>query len=462
MFTNQPHAEFVVLGGGISGLSLAWLLGARSSGGVVVLERNPQVGGLAASVPWQGIPLDLGSHRIHPGCDPAALAWMRGCLNGDLRARQRRGAILVEDRFLPYPPSLVGLGRAFGVRQTCRFARDFVQAHLTRLLDRADSGTFAGYLRQRVGDGLFESFYAPYARKLWALPPDRLSFEPAVARMHRVHGLAGRAGRRSFYYPRGGMGRLADALRDGITARGGTVVTNAEVIELDSEAGAMRVGYRSADGQRAEVVRARTCISTLPMRELWRVLGKKPDRPPLRWRALRIVYLLYPTAIAGDIDTYYLPDPRWQVGRVSVIGRFDPELPELARRMLTAEIACSEADQAWSLPDHALGELVHKELVATGVLGGQARPPVEVRTVRLADVYPVYDLGWRERWAAALAELRHHENLHLVGRSALFLHCNVDHCMTMARRLSERLLAAPTVAAGRPELDPFPLFELKE
>jgi hypothetical protein len=59
MIANPSTTEFLVLGGGISGLSLAWHLAARASGSVVLLERSAQVGGMAASVPWQGVPLDL-------------------------------------------------------------------------------------------------------------------------------------------------------------------------------------------------------------------------------------------------------------------------------------------------------------------------------------------------------------------------------------------------------------------
>ena len=51
----------------------------------------------------------------------------------------------------------------------------------------------------------------------------------------------------------------------------------------------------------------------------------------------------------------------------------------------------------------------------------------------------MYDLGWRERFGRIYRRLDSIENLYLVGRSALFLHCNIDHCMTMALEVSKHV-----------------------
>jgi protoporphyrinogen oxidase len=59
---------------------------------------------------------------------------------------------------------------------------------------------------------------------------------------------------------------------------------------------------------------------------------------------------------------------------------------------------------------------------------------------RLKTVYPVYDLGWRQRFERVYQRLDSVENLYMIGRSALFLHCNIDHCMSMALHLSRHLV----------------------
>jgi protoporphyrinogen oxidase len=461
---SQPDAtaEFVVLGGGISGLSLAWRLAARHPGQVVLLEREPQVGGLAAGIPWHGIPLDLGSHRIHTGFEPGALRTIEQLLAGDLRTRKRRGRILVNSRFLPYPPSLATIGSSFGVRQSLVFCKDFLRARMGKWRNGRDQASFEGYLRDQVGDSLYEFFYRPYAEKLWALPASQISFEPAVARLHRVRRLGPRPNRGFFHYPKGGMGQLAEALRTRITDLGGTVLTGAEATDLSSDEGGVRVVARLAGEDSARTVHAGTCISTLPLRATWRLAGMGAEPLPLRWRSLRVAYLLYAAPLRGAIDTYYFPDPRLRIGRVSSIHRFSPELPEPANRILTVEIPCSEAEDLWTMSDQDLSEIVHHELKATGVMDAGAGDPVEVRTVGLRDVYPVYELGWRECWAAALDRLARVDHLFLAGRAALFLHCNIDHCMTMAQRLATLVEGPLAREKWRAEINGFPFLKLKE
>ena len=73
--------DVVVLGGGPAGLAAAWRA-ARAGRSVLLLERAPAVGGMAASFEVAGVRVDTGSHRLHPatpraGAGPAARAARR-------------------------------------------------------------------------------------------------------------------------------------------------------------------------------------------------------------------------------------------------------------------------------------------------------------------------------------------------------------------------------------------------
>ena len=58
-----PDRRIIVLGAGISGLSLGWKLAA---GGIAVdlLEASPSIGGLAGTVREDGYCLDFGPHSF--------------------------------------------------------------------------------------------------------------------------------------------------------------------------------------------------------------------------------------------------------------------------------------------------------------------------------------------------------------------------------------------------------------
>ena len=65
--------SFAILGGGPAGLAAAFKLSQQGWGRVAVFERGPDVGGNAGSFVIDGIPVDFGSHRLHPVTPPAVM-----------------------------------------------------------------------------------------------------------------------------------------------------------------------------------------------------------------------------------------------------------------------------------------------------------------------------------------------------------------------------------------------------
>ena len=58
----------VVLGAGPAGLGAALRLAERGAFHVTVVEKGPAVGGNAGGFELDGVPVDYGSHRLHPAC----------------------------------------------------------------------------------------------------------------------------------------------------------------------------------------------------------------------------------------------------------------------------------------------------------------------------------------------------------------------------------------------------------
>lgn len=56
----------VILGAGPAGLGAAYQLVHKKLAQVTVLERNDRVGGNAGSFKLAEVPVDYGSHRLHP------------------------------------------------------------------------------------------------------------------------------------------------------------------------------------------------------------------------------------------------------------------------------------------------------------------------------------------------------------------------------------------------------------
>jgi protoporphyrinogen oxidase len=109
----------VIVGAGVSGLSLAVRLAERGVETVVV-ERESRPGGLARSFCYDGFTFDIGPHRFHT-YDPAVERFLRATLGSSVREISRSSKLHFRGRFYPWPlhPSLVLLrfppGIALGV-----------------------------------------------------------------------------------------------------------------------------------------------------------------------------------------------------------------------------------------------------------------------------------------------------------------------------------------------------------
>src|SRR5262249_22730372 len=83
-----------------------------------------------------------------------------------------------------------------------------------------------------------------------------------------------------------------------------------------------------------------------------------------------------------------------------------------------------------------------EQLQALKLLNKPAVEKFDFFSKRVKTVYPVYDLGWRRRFDRLYQRLNALENLYMIGRSALFLHCNIDYCMLMSIRLAQHIAEA--------------------
>ena len=420
-----------MLGGGPAGLAAAWWA-ARRGLSVILLERAPVVGGLAASFEVAGVRVDHGSHRLHPSIDAAVLADLRSLLGDDLQRRPRRGRLRVAGRWVPFPPAPASLARALPVPVAAALARDLVLAPLRR--PRAD--TYAEVVRAGVGPTLGRHLYHPYARKLWGTEPDQLAGEQARRRIASTspaailrRALRGRQGAH-FLYPRRGFGQIPDVLAAAAVAAGAEVRTGAAVTGLEVGPGPVRIRLAGGGSVEAAVV-----LSTIPMAALVGLV--QPGPPPevataatgQRSRAMVLVYLAVDRAPWTAFDAHYLPDAGVATSRVSEPRNYRDGDDPPDRTVLCAEIPCWPGDGRWGAPD---ADLVAAAVDDLGRSGLPAVQPSAWEVRRVPSVYPVYRPGFEADLAAVEGWLARFPVLLTLGRQGLFAHDNTHHALSMA------------------------------
>jgi protoporphyrinogen oxidase len=463
---SQSAEKIIILGGGITGLTAAWELSKHSKLPILLIEKNAGAGGLAGSLHRKNLSFDFGSHRIHEQYDPEVFGIIKDLLGDELLKIPRRGQIRIHGKFLDYPPALIQILTSFGFAGGMRLCRDFLLSRdfffiPGRAVARNGHTSFEEYATRAVGKSLYENFYKPYALKLWGVSPAELSYEPAVSRVKKFEVRAvwnevkkkvtGANAACSFYYPARGFGQIAEKIQERFIANGGEILfeSSVESLELNNASEIEAIHVRAAGGETRRV-RSKLFISTAPIDVLHRLvcsaLGSgESNGLGLSWRSLRILYLLTPDKIPSEHETYYFPESDVIFGRVSEPAKYSPFLLQAPERSaLVIEIPCTYGDEIWNMEDKVIAARCINDLRKLNILSHESQGASEHFSHKIKNLYPIYEFGWRENLEKALRRFSLIKNLYFVGRPALFLHCNVDHCMAMALKLA-RFLSAENV-----------------
>ena len=426
--------DLAILGAGPAGIGAA-ARAARRGLSVVVFERADRVGGAAGSFELDGVRVDFGSHRLHPSTDPRVLADLKELLGDDLQRRERNGRIRLMDRWIRFPLSAGDALRRMPPSFVAGAARDA----LTSPFRKARADTFEEVLRAGLGSMICDRFYFPYARKIWGREPGELAGEQArkrvtadsplkiVSRIVRGSGSGGERGSSFFWYPKRGYGQMWEALADAAREAGADVRLEAEAGEISLEVRSVKIGTG------AGTVEARRLFSTIPITVLARLLGAADEvdaaARAMRFRSMLLVYLVLDVDRYTPFDAHYLPEPFTPVTRISEPKNYRSGDDPSGRTVLCAEIPCSSEDEVWAMEPSALGEVVGSALAAAGLPEAQ---PSKVHVERLPFAYPIYEIGYEDRFDIVDRHVSSIERVLTFGRQGLFAHDNAHHALAMA------------------------------
>jgi oxygen-dependent protoporphyrinogen oxidase len=257
-------ARFVVVGGGITGLTAALTL-VDAGAEVVVREAAPVLGGKIRTSAFGGLPIDEAADAFLIRTPEVVDIADRLGLTGQLVHPTDAGAAVWHDGLHRIPGGLV-LGVPGDLRPLLRSGlvspRGVARAALDLVLPTSDlaSDSIGGYVRHRLGRQVHERLVDALVGSIYAADTDRFSLAevPQLAALggrHRSLLLAARATRRTatasgpiFAGLRDGTGGLVDALGAAITAVGGEIRTSSPVGTVERDGTQVRVDGEPVDG----------------------------------------------------------------------------------------------------------------------------------------------------------------------------------------------------------------------
>jgi protoporphyrinogen oxidase len=435
------EAEYVVLGAGLSGLSVAHGLGGRA----LVLERDSEPGGLVRTRCIDGYWFDLAVHLLY-FADAPTEAFVRTLPEVHLAKCPPEAFVETAAGVARYPiqSHLATLERS--ALERC--LEDFRRAYESPL--RATN--FREFLLGSFGETLCELFFFPYNDKLWKRPLTALAptgFQWNIDRPGLDAVLAGASGATHCTYntsgfypvpPRGsdlrGIHVLARALSKASTGR---VECGVNVVAVDLEA---KVVTAVKDGQLARYRYLNRLISTIPLPVFVGLCQPLPHSlraacSELRHNRVRSVCV----AVRGVRPTRtghwrYYADPTVVFHRLVYPHVFDPDMAPDAGFGVLAEVT----ELGESTPQAAidLGRRVTHDLFRVGALPPNSEV-VGVVTLSLDPAYVVFGLG-HDSTVTTTTRYLADRNVDLLGRYARWEYSSMAQVIRDGLMLSRSII----------------------
>jgi protoporphyrinogen oxidase len=418
-----------ILGAGLAGLTLARLLHENGEE-ILLLEAEPEYGGLCRSKTRDGFTFDTGGSHIIFSRDEEVLAFMRRMIAENEQRNNRNTKIFYKGRHVKYPFE----NGLYQLSPEDRFAclHGFVNnliAVETGAVKKPEN--FREWIHYTFGPGIAGCYMVPYNEKIWKYPTEKMSLHWVDGRVPRppvedilksAIGIEteGYTHQAVFSYPLdGGIEALVRAI-----ARPAEpfIRTGFRVRTVKKEGDAWLI----SNGK--ETIRADRVISTIPVQHLLPCLEGVPAPVLDACRALTYNSLVCVNiGIRGPVPAIswmYIPDKALgRTNRVSFPSSFsDHAAPEGCSSVL-AEITHQPGDEVAGLSDVELVREVTAMLAAMEI----CTPDKVVFTSveRQPFAYVVYDLAYQQN-IALVRDYCATIGIPLVGRFSQFEYLNMD------------------------------------
>ncbi len=425
----------VILGGGLTGVTLGRLLAARNID-VRVLEAGKRIGGLCQSVNQDGFTFDTGGSHIIFSRDEQVLSFMKETLGGNRSEITRNTKIFYKGAYVKYPfeNGLFALPKEDLFFCINEFIKTLIRSEKGEL---GEANNFREWIYNTFGKGIAECYMVPYNEKIWNYPVEQMSAHWVEGRVPRppvediirsAIGIEteGYTHQSVFTYPvDGGIEALVTAVAAPVMDR---IETDFRVVSIKGEENAWAI----SDGSRT--VHADRIISTIPLENLIAALDDVPADVrsavgELKYNSLITVTL----GIKGRVPLYswvYIPDEATGLeNRISFPSGYSRNAAPQGCASVLAEITYNEGDPVSLMTDDQVVSHITRSLARMGVIDPEHI--ISTGVYRQKYAYVVYDLGYREH-IDVIRKYFEGRHISLVGRFSQFEYLNMDGCIRSA------------------------------
>jgi protoporphyrinogen oxidase len=454
--------EFVVLGGGVSGLGFAKRMSEHGHS-VLVLEKEAVVGGLSRSLNHNGFYLDFCAHRFHTN-NRELLNEVLGLPGLKMYRHVKKSRIYMFGKYLKYPFELQNLLRAMRLRDSLLCGLSFGWNVLAKPFRKPTLVSYRDWFVHLYGRRLYEIMCRPYTSKIWHTDPANISADWADQRFQgeNLKKLLKRIAKKiltldfssynleddslapdggPFYYPSRGIQELPDALANGALAHGAVIETG--VTPTSVSVSDRTVTY--SRGGEQQTVSFGHLISTIPLHALYDLQERKSPEvgralAGLTYMDIIFVYAFLRRPLSND-HWLYFPDPDVVFNRAVEFSNWSPDMCPPGKSSVCFDITVFEkgTESLWNASDAELSARVLHDAERVGYL--ERSEVFDTHVFRVKHAYPYYDVDYKAKLDVIVPFLER-DHVSLLGRTGIFQYNNSDNSIEMGFLLADKFLSA--------------------
>lgn len=447
----------VILGAGPAGLGAAYYLSLKGHS-VSVIDRAHYLGGASASFKIKDYIVDYGPHAFHIK-NKEIVKIVEDLVGDDCVKVKRNSRLILDGKNLQYPLNIKEALFKISPILSFKIIFDYLKVKAVRAINpkKHKIGSFEDWGIDAFGYTLYRLAFGDYSEKMWGISGKKLARELAQQKLLKldlkklilkVFGFGDstlEGGIKEFYdlYPRFGIGTIFDKMSEAILKENGSKIhLDAQVTGIESiEGKAAKVHIKNSE--KKEVIVADYIVSSIPLKYLANYLipqgGEKLSEilAPLNYRDVRIIYIVLDKDYYSDVHWFYLLDPHFRFNRLSEQKNLNKESSPAGKTVISLDISCNRGDRIWNMHDDELFKIALSDI---GHMGIKKSHILDYFTLKLEDVYPIYNLGFKNNFDELIKILSKFRNVYSTGRQGLFLNNDIHDSMEMGMLAAKFLL----------------------
>ena len=419
-----------VLGGGLSGLTLAYLLDQQGMS-FEIYEKDEVCGGLMRTFQEDGFTFDCGGSHIIFSRDQQVLDFMLGILGNNKVVKRRNAKILFKGCYVKYPfeNDLAALPSTEKFECLYYFIQNLIEKEKGKLKKPT---TLKEWCYYTFGKGIAENYLIPYNEKIWKYPSEKTSLDwveripnpPMEDIVKSSIGISTEGYTHQlncYYHEVGGIQKITDYFENKLEQH---INRQFEVKKLTKRGN----NWVISDGERER--EHKKIVSTIPVNRLVNAL----DAPKavtnaakdLKYNSLIVVMLGLNSSKVNDLTWLYIPDKSILAHRLSFPSNYSSFVTPHGKSSVLAEVTCTIGSNIWEMKDEEIINQVISDLHDLNIINKDK--VCFAKAVRTEYAYVINDLNHKKNIRLILDFLKKN-GIESVGRFAEFEYLNMDACI---------------------------------